>query len=148
MASRIKRTLPLNTRPGTASKATSAPSPALTRCSEFCWKAAPSAWSLTSVLTKTMTGRSGDDIYARPQRDLGDESRAGRARDGLFEVPFGIAQFGAQAGDRGVDALDIRRIGEARALLLGSRPRQRLSRSFQIAGVRIEGRLREQLGLP
>src|SRR5262249_46303185 len=44
-------------------------------------------------------------------------------------------------------------IGEPRPFLLGSCPRQRLSRSFEVAGVRIEGRLGddpllEQLGLP
>jgi hypothetical protein len=34
---------------------------------------------------------------------LGDETRARRAGAGLIEIPFGIAQFGAQARDRGVD---------------------------------------------
>ena len=80
---------------------------------------------MTSVLTKTIAGRSGaGTTYTPGPRDLGDESDAGRARDSLLEIPFGIAQFGAQAGDRGVDALDVGGIGEARTLLLGSRPRQ------------------------
>src|SRR5262249_13224451 len=60
--------------------------------------------------------------------------------------------FRTQASDRRVDAVYIRRIGETRPLLLGLGPRQRLSRGFEVAGIGIERRLRddplsEQLGL-
>src|SRR5262245_48619907 len=41
-------------RPGTASKTTSASSPASTRCKEFCWNAAPSSRSRCPVLTKSI----------------------------------------------------------------------------------------------
>src|SRR5262249_33758321 len=55
--------------------------------------------------------------------------------------------------DRGVDALDVRSVGEPRPLLLGSRSRQCLPRGLEIAREGIERRLRddvllEKLGLP
>jgi hypothetical protein len=38
------------------------------RCKEFCWKAAPSNWSFSSILTKTITGRNGAGTTYMPGR--------------------------------------------------------------------------------
>ena len=94
-----------------------------------------------------MTGRNGAGTTYIPGRNATwvTNPAARRPRHGLVEIALGIGELGAQTGDRGIDALDIRRIGEPRALLLGSRPRQRLCRRFQIARKGVERGLRDDL---
>ena len=82
--------------------------------------------------------RRRDHVHPRPQGHLGDESCGRRPRHGLLQIPLRIGELGAQACDRGVDAFDVRGVGEPRAFLLGPRPHQALFRRFEIAREGIE----------